>query len=123
MARFIWEEVKRVYTGQDYSLDNPFMLNRLLSFVPETFLLAEDVNRYLGLPKWAIRALYNACIKRKNNAPYISLPKKIALKDKVLTQKISSQLCCSEVHARQTIELLKRCGHKPEKFFGLKKDE
>jgi hypothetical protein len=122
-SKNIFDEVKALYTGQNYSLANPFMLNRLVSFVPETFLLATDVNRYLGLPKWAIRGLYSASIKPKHNAPYISLPKRKKVIEKQLTHKVSAHLCCSEMHAKQTIELLKRCGYKPEKFFGLKKDQ
>lgn len=122
----IFDETKKIFLSKDFTLKNPYMVNRLLSFIPETFELATLTNRYIGkVPKWAIYAIYKNCVPKYkgSDAPdlYYEGAKKAA--EPLLTQKVATELCCSTLHARQTIQMLRKWGHKPEQFFGLKKGE
>jgi hypothetical protein len=120
-----WDEAKAILEGQDIEVKNIFMLNRLLSFVKDTFLLTIEVNRYQGkIPHWAIVSIFKHSIKPRRSAPYIKYAfNKSKKRDTILVQKLSSHLCCSESHARQTIELLKKIGKNPESYFGLREGE
>lgn len=119
-----FEEVKALYTGNKIDLQSPYMVNRILSFLPDTFIISQEVNNYLSkLPAWAVQAIYKACIKPHHSTPYIPYQKVMRYKDVLLTEKIATHLCCSSTHARQTIELLRLQGYKPESFFGLKEGE
>ena len=118
-----FDEVKQIFAGEDFKLKNPWMVNRILSYIRETLYLSIRVNQFLGrLPTWAVECIYKACIK-KGSMPHINYAKIQKKKDKQLTERVSTHLCCSEHHAQQTIELLRLKGTAPEKLFGLKKGE
>jgi CTP:phosphocholine cytidylyltransferase-like protein len=119
-----FEEVKAIYTGEEIELKNVYMVNRIFSFLPQTFLISADINNYLNkLPSWAINSIYRNCIPTKKSTPFIPYQKTTQKIDQKLVQKISNYLCCSDEHARQSIDVLRLQGHKPESFFGLKKGE
>jgi len=121
-----WDEAKAVLEGRDIEIKNIYMLIRFLSFLRETYLLSVNANRYQGkIPNWAIESLLKHGVKPRRSAPYIKYAfnkgnKKYNAK---LIEKLSSHLCCSEAHARQTIELLKKSGKSPEVYFGLREGE
>lgn len=119
-----FEEVKQVFTTKDFQLKEPWMVNRLLSYVPETFLLSASINRFMGyIPAWATIETYRHCIRKRRRAPFIKYAKAKKERDKMLVKKVCSHLCCNKTHATETIEMLRVCGHKPEQFFGLKEGE
>ncbi len=120
----IFDDVKNIFTGIDFKLSSPYMINRLLSFVPETFVLSANVNRYLGrLPDWALKSIYYNCIPKRRAAPFINYAKTPKHTDQRLVEKIEGALCCSTFHAQQVLKILQLYGHKPHEFFGLKKGE
>lgn len=119
-----FDEVKQVFTTKDFQLKNPWMVNRLLSYVPETFALSARLNRFIGyIPAWAMIETLRYCVKKRGVAPFIKYIKAERIKDPELVKKICTHLCCNEGHAVETIEVLRVCGHEPERFFGLKKGE
>ena len=119
-----FEEVKAIYTGEKIELQHSYLVNRIFSFLPQTFLVSSEVNKYITqLPNWAIASIYKNCIPTKKSSPFIPYQKAIKKNEIILTEKISTHLCCSDEHARQTIDVLRRYGHKPESLFGLKEGE
>ena len=119
-----FETVKSIYTGEKVRLQNQFMVNKIFSYMPETFLLSTQINNYIHkLPSWAILGIYKAGITTRKPAPFIPYEKAVKVESPQLVKKISAHLCCSTTHALQTIELLRLQGYKPESFFGLKKDK
>ena len=121
----LWEKLQAILKGEKFKIKNDaYIINRFLSFSQESIILSIGINRYIGIiPDWAVQNIYETCIQHRKNPSYIKYPRKTKTKEKVLTEKISRHLCCNENHARQTIELLRKNGHKPEIYFGLKKDE
>lgn len=117
-----FDEIKGLLTQEKFNITSPYMINKLLSFIPETILISVETNRYIGLPKWAVNGLLNSIPKRKN-IPFINFIKFKKRESNKLEQKISTALCCSNAHAIQTIELLRKMGYKPEQAFGLKEGE
>lgn len=119
------EEVEKVFRHEVDKLNNPYLINRMLSSIPKTILLSIRVNHYIGkIPNWAIKAIYINCIKKRKSLP--SSPKHYWKKKAVepkLVQKIEAHLCCSKRHAIETIGLLRKLKLKPERYFGLKKGE
>jgi hypothetical protein len=119
-----FENVKQLFTEEDVEIDSPFMVNRIISFIPETCVTAIRLNRYSTyLPKWAITACFNLCIKKRKRNPWIHYPKRGKSKDNKLRAKIRQVFCVNDYHAEQLIELLKKMGEKPESYFGLKEGE
>lgn len=120
----IFEDTKNIFTGRDFELSNPYMINRLLSFLPETFTLSATTNRYLSrIPVWALKAIYKNCVRKRRADPWLYYERAKKKEEPLLTQKVATELCCSTLHAQQTIKVLRKWGHKPETFFGLKKGE
>lgn len=119
------QEVEKVFKHEVDKLNNPYLINRMLSSIPKTILLAIRVNPYIGkIPNWAIKSIYLNSIKKRKNLP--GSPRHYWKKKEVepkLMQKISQSLCCSERHAKETIRLLRKLKYKPEQFFGLKKGD
>jgi hypothetical protein len=119
-----FENVTQLFTEDDVDIDSPFMVNRILSFIPETCTLAIRINRYsTRLPKWAIKACLNLSIQKRRRRPYIHYPKRGKVKNKILRAKIRQTFCVNDYHANQIIELLKNIGEKPEQYYGLKEGE
>lgn len=121
----LYDEFKAVCTTDNFTLTNPFMINRFLSFAPATFYIAQQVNMYSSrIPRWAVETIYRYCIKMQK-APWIKYAKKnpILSKEPLLRTKISETFCCNDKHAIQTIQLLRRMGKNPESYYGLKKGE
>ena len=122
----IFDETKKIFLSKNFTLTNPYMVNRLLSFLPQTFVLSTLTNRYIGkIPRWAIYSIYKNCVPkyRGSGAPNLYYEGKKKKKEVILTQKVANHLCCSTKHAEETIATMRKCGHKPEEFFGLKKGE
>ncbi|KYK24177.1 hypothetical protein AYK24_06615 [Thermoplasmatales archaeon SG8-52-4] len=120
----LFDELNDVFTKKVDTISNPYMLNRFLSFYPKTFLFVSELNRFMArLPKWAIVAMYNYGFKKLGRAPYINYAKVTKRTEPKLVDKVANALNCNERHARETIDLLRKMGHKPEQFFGLKKGE
>lgn len=108
----------------DAEITNPFMVNRILSFAPETCMQANDLNQHLSrLPKWAIRAFFNLAIPKNKRRRFFNYAKKGKKANRKLTAKIMEAFCVNEYHAKQIIELLIRENEQPERFFGLKEGE
>lgn len=119
-----FEEVKQLMATKDADVTNPFMVNRILSFAPESVLATNEVNRFLSrLPKWAINPLFNLVIPKNKRRTYFKYAKKKKKRDQKLIAKIRQTFCCNEYHARQIIEVLQRENEQPERFFGLKEGE
>jgi len=119
----MFEEVNAIYDHTIEKIKSPYMVNRVLSFSGYA-VLSYKMNKYIGrLPEWATRRIYLTNIKKQKNPPYIPYIGKIKQTDKKLVAKICRALCCSERHAKETIQLLRIYKHKPEQFFGLKKGE
>lgn len=119
-----FDTVKAIYTGQKCKLKNTYVVNRIFSFLPQTFLASKAVNDYAShLPPWAIKGIYDSCIEKKKSSPFVPYQKAVKQNESKLVTKISEHLCCSNAHATQTIALLKLEGYKPESFFGLKEGE
>ena len=119
------EEVENIFRHEIDEIKNPYLINRMLSSIPKTVLLSIRVNRYIGkIPNWAIKAIYINCIKKRKSLP--SNPKHYWKRKGVepkLIQKISKQLHCSERHAIETIEMLRKLKIKPEQYFGLNRGD
>lgn len=119
-----FDNVSQLFTEDNVKVNTPYMVNRILSFLPETCMLAIRMNRYTTrIPQWAIDACYNLSITKRRRRPYIRYPKRRKVRDQKLQSKIQSTFNVNEFHAKQIIELLRNIGEKPENFFGLKKGE
>lgn len=119
-----FDELKLIFVTKDFKLENPWMVNRLLSYIPETFMLSSYMNRYIGyIPAWVFIETIRYCIKKRGRAPFIKYAKPKKIREKQLIRKVCSHLCCNEQHAIETIEVLRKEGYKPEQYFGLKEGE
>lgn len=104
-------------------VNNPFFVNKILSFQPATILLTIEVNKRLSrLPLWAVNAIYNSGIIKKKSGPYIYYPKftKVKKGHKQLRRKISSLFHTGDRHSDEIIELLKKMGKQIDDYFGMK---
>ena len=116
--------VKKLFTQNDVPVNSPFMVNRILSFMPETFELSIRMNRFATrLPPWAVSACYNLSIPKRRRYPYMRYAKKGKTKEVKLKAKIRRTFCVNEYHANQIIELYRKLGEKPESYYGLKEGE
>ena len=117
--------IELLTSKNDVDIDNEFMVNKILSYQPDTVLWAIEINKYIGkIPYWAIKRLFNIGVHKKPSKPWLRYPKKkVKLKDKLLRKKICIHFCVNEYHANQIIDLLKNIGKKPERYFGLRKGE
>lgn len=117
------DDMEAIFRHEVGTIKNPYIINRMMSSIPQTVLLSIRINRYIGnVPSWGIKGIYFNSIKKRKGLP--SEPKhywKKKGKDVELTKRITRHLCCSEMHAKETITLLRKMKAKPEKFFGLKK--
>lgn len=120
----MFEEINSIYDHSIEKIKSPYMVNRFLSF-SSYMVLSFKMNKYVGrIPGWATRAVYFNNIKlRKGGAPHIPYPGRGKKEEKKLVQKLSQALCCSDRHAKETIQLLRKLKYKPEQFFGLKRGE
>lgn len=120
----MFEEINSVYNHSIEKIKSPYMVNRFLSF-SSYMVLSIKMNKYIGrIPEWATRAVYINNIKlRKGGAPRIPYQGRGKKEEKKLVQKVSQTLCCSERHAKETIQLLRTLKYKPEQFFGLKRGD
>ena len=120
----MFEEINSVYDHSIEKIKSPYMVNRFLSF-SSYMVLSIKMNKYIGrIPEWATKAVYlNSIKRRRGGAPYIPYKGRTKKTEKKLVQKISQSLNCSERHAIETIQLLKKLKYKPEQFFGLKRGE
>lgn len=121
-----FDEVKALFSKEygKIKLVRPFMVNKLLSFLPSTFLLAKDVNEHLnGMPKYLYNMILNIGVEKKEGDVYLRYPKKIKKTDEKLRQKISETFTTNYYHSNQIIDLLRKRGVNPEEYFGLKKGE
>ncbi|HUU89446.1 MAG TPA: hypothetical protein VMX17_17060 [Candidatus Glassbacteria bacterium] len=118
-----FETVIELFTSEDVEVSNPFLVNRILSYQPDTVLLAIEINKYMSrLPGWAIKAVFNIGIRKRRKRPYLNYPKSSKLnKNQILIRsKISKAFCANNTYADQIIKLIKKQGEEPEKYFGLK---
>jgi len=119
-----FETVIELFITEDAEVPNPFLVNRILSYQPDTVLLAIEINKYMSrLPGWAIKSIFNIGIRKRRKRPYLNYPQKARKINKnqlLLRNKISSTFCVNNNHADQIIQLLRAMGKEPEKFFGLK---
>ena len=116
--------VNRLFTEKNVPIDNGYLVNRILSFQPETLFLSTELNKYsTGLPDWATMPLFNLRIKKRKRQPYLQYIKKEKEKDVILSKKISQIFCCNKFHTKQIIDILQKMGKRPEEYFGLKKGD
>ena len=121
-----FDEVKALFSKEygRISVVRPYMVTKILSFLPVTFPLAMQINEKAnGMPKYLYDMVLNIGVPKKNNRVFLKFPKRIKKEDVKLTEKISEAFCTSQYHSKQIIELLRRAGKKPEEYFGLKKGE
>ena len=120
-----FEEVLNLITSkEDVEVDSPFFVNKILSYQPDSVLMAIEMNKYIGkIPKWLTDKLFNLGVKKRRGKPWLNYPKKGVKKGNLLRSKICRHFCVNNYHADQIIELLRNYGEEPEKFFGLKKGE
>ena len=117
-----FEIVKKIFVEDKVKIQNHFFVNTLLSFIPDSLLWSIEVNKYLGVPSWALDSLFVAGVKKRKTPPYkIPYIKKTTSKQTLLQEKISITFCTNPKHSQQIIDLLKKQGLEPESFFGLKK--
>ena len=120
MANSIFNEVKKLLSEEHAETKNPFMVNRILSFMPETCMKSNEVNQYIGrLPDWAM----NLVMPKNNRRTYFKYLGRKKKKDKKLTVKIRQTFCVNEYHAAQIIEVLRASDSHPERFYALKEGE
>lgn len=121
-----FDEVKALFS-KEYGTINvirPFMVIKLLSFLPSTFMLSVKINNHLnGMPKWLINKILNIGVPKRNNKVFLRYPKKIKKTDVKLRSKISETFCTSPYHSNQIIDLMRMQDEKPEEYFGLKEGE
>jgi len=120
-----FDTVKKLFKGEEeVHVDSPYMVNRILSFLPETFDLSLSMNRLnTRLPEWAVDLCYNICVPKKRTKVYLRYAKRAKVKDKKLRRKICQTFYVNERHANEIIKLVKDIGGKPETYFGLKEGE
>jgi hypothetical protein len=118
-----FEDVKKLFNGEEIKVSSPFVVNKILSFSPITFILVRNHNKVIGkIPKsWSDKIFQ--CVTKRNKIPFIRYAKKRRETEKKLIQKICCHFVVNEYHAIQTIDLLRRQGEEPEKYFGLKRNE
>lgn len=119
-----FEEATSLINDKWFDVKNHYMVNRILSCSPNTFLSSIKINQYIfKLGKPELTALMNLCVKKSNYKPYFHYPKKLKLKERLLIKKICSVFCVNSQHAAQIVKIYRKMKLKPEEFFGLKKDE
>lgn len=118
-----FEEAKALLTGEKVTTSAPFMVNRILSFTPMSFIHALEHNRVMGRIPKAWSDLIFQCVPTTKRAPYLKYAKKKKEKEPKLVQKVCDHFCVNKYHADQIIDILRRQGESPEALFGLKKGE
>lgn len=119
-----FDNAKQLFQEEDVKVEAPFMVNRVLSFIPETCVTAIRLNRYSTyLPRWATNACFNLCVPKRKRAPWIRYAKKAKVKEKKLKAKIRQAFCVNDYHAQQIIELYNKMDENPAGYFGLKAGE
>jgi len=119
-----FETVEKIFSTKNVEVTNPFFVNKILSYQPDTVLLTVELNKYMSrMPSWALKAIFSIGIKKRRSRVYLNYPqksKKIDKNQQLLKNKISSTFCVNENHANQIIRILRDIGEQPEKFFGIK---
>lgn len=121
-----FDEVKALFSKEFGYLEviRPFMVIKILSFLPSTFILAKDINERLnGMPNWLVNPILNVGVPKRKKKVYLSFPKRTKKGDVKLRQKVAETFCTSPYHTNQIIDLLRLQDEKPEEYFGLKKGE
>lgn len=120
-----FEEVKKLITQTWIDkIESPFMVNRILSTSPETFLTSVKINQAMrNIPKKEIIALFNLMVQKRNRNPYFNYPKKDKKQSPKLLEKICYNFTVNEFHAKQILKIIESKGIQPETLFGLKKGE
>lgn len=120
-----FDEVKALFSKEfgNISIARPYMVTKILSFLPVTFPLAMKINEQAnGMPKYLYDMIVNMGVPKRSKV-FLKFAKKIKKEDIKLQEKISETFCTSPYHSKQIIEILRRNGEKPEEYFGLKKGE
>lgn len=123
MANPIFEEFRELFEGEEeFKISSPFMMNRLLSLSKEGFIISKIANQFTGrISNKHLYLIYKKYIG-KQRAPFITYPKKTK-QEEILLSKICSFFNCNVKHGKQIINLYRKLGEKPERFFGLKAGE
>jgi len=118
-----FDETKALFTKYErLEVIRPFLVVKLLSMLPATFLLAIQVNDLSnGMPKYLMNYILWHGVPRRKNPGQLRFIKRKKKEEVKLKQKISETFCTAPYHTNQIIDLLRRQGVKPESFYGLKK--
>lgn len=117
----VFAEFKEIFESEDdMELTSPFMTNRLISLTNK-FRISVICNQFIGrIPNKLLLLIYRKYIGI-GDAPWVRYPKKKPKQEPILLQKICRVFNCSVKHGKQTIELYRRMGIKPEHLFGMEK--
>ena len=121
-----FDEVKALFSKEYGNIEviRPFMVVKILSFLPSTFMLSVNINEQLnGMPKWLVNKILNIGVPKRNKKVYLRFPKRVKKVDVKLREKISETFCTRPYHSNQIIDLLRLQDEKPEEYFGLKEGE
>ena len=121
-----FDEVKALFSKEYGNIEviRPFMVVKILSFLPSTFMLSVSINEQLnGMPKWLVNKILNLGVPKRNKKVYLRFPKRVKKGDVKLRAKIAETFCTSPYHSNQIIDLLRLQDEKPEEYFGLKEGE
>ena len=120
-----FDEVKALFAKDIGFVDviRPFMVNKILSFQGLTCPLAIKINeRMNGMPKEIFNKIVNIGVPKRQKV-YLNYPRRMKKEDVKLREKVSETFCTSNYHSNQIIDILRKMGHKPEEYFGLKEGE
>ena len=117
----IFTEFKEIFeSDNDINLTSSFMINRFISLT-NNFPISSICNQFAGrIPNKLLLLIYRKYINTKK-APWIRYPKKKTKDEPILLKKICDAFNCNIKHGKQTIELYRRIGIKPEYLFGMDK--
>lgn len=121
----MFDELKNIFEKSERPemLSSTYMINRFLSMYPDTFLVAENLNRLSSrLPGWAAASYLFLSVKKEKPAPFIKYVGKKKGKD--IDEKLRSEIVrvfnCSDNHADEIIELLRKKKVNLKAIFGMR---
>ena len=119
-----FEETKKLITTDWLEeIKSPYMVNRILSTSPDTFVAAVKINTAIqGMSRKDAPPLFNLIIPKNNYAPFFHYPTKEKKKNQKLLQKISEIFCVNHYHAKQIILIYKHHKINIAKILGLKNE-
>lgn len=117
----IFDEARQILKGGEIETKNIYFLSHLYSWNVETIGISLNINKYLGLPIWATKAMIEATVKDINHHGYITFNYRSKRKEKhkILLTRISTVMGCSTKTSKEICKILEAYDKDPYEEFGM----